>query len=138
MNQQNAFYAIVQVIHNFGPIAVASGIVLSLINPNNHSPQLRNKLAWITLMGWGIQGLSGASFGAVSFYYHGQFPDIHGLALISLFVKIACTAIGFFLAIFYIRYGAKWRESSRKLSWKIMAILFTIALTAAATLRWFS
>ncbi|MDD4975539.1 MAG: hypothetical protein PHY93_14360 [Bacteriovorax sp.] len=138
MNQQNTFYAIVQVIHNFGAVAVASCALLSLINPYNHSLQLQYKLAWITLIGWGIQGVSGASFGAVSFYYHGQFPDLHGMALAALFVKMICTAMGFILALFFIRSAKKWRESSRVLSWKIMVILFTTTLMAAAILRWFA
>ncbi len=138
MNQQNTFYAIVQTIHNFGAIAVASGTLLLLISPYNYSLVLQNKLAWVTLIGWGIQGISGASFGAVSFYYHGQFPDVHGIALAALLLKMSCTVIGFFLAFAYIRYAVKWHERSRRLSWKIMTILFAISLTGAAVLRWFA
>lgn len=138
MNQQNTFYAIVQVIHNLGAVAVASGTFLSLVNPCNCSFQLQNKLAWVTLIGWGIQGISGASFGAVSFYYHGQFPDIHGIALVALYIKMICTAAGFFLTLFYIRYATRWSESSRYLSWKIMGILTITALIAAGFLRWFA
>lgn len=138
MDHQNTFYTIVQVIHNFGAVAVASSALFSLIKPYNDSLVLQKKLAWITLIGWGIQGISGASFGAVSFYYHGQFPDIHAIALAALIIKMICTAIGFFLALAFIYRATKWKERSRNLLWKITIALFTISLSAAGILRWFS
>src|SRR4030067_857263 len=71
-------------------------------------PEIRYKLAWVMLLGWAVQAASGAGFGAVSFLYYGELPDIHGIAIAALVIKIACAAGGFLLAAVYVRAAARW------------------------------
>ena len=132
---QNLAYALVQVAHNFGAVAVVGG---SLAATKFRSPETRKKLAKLALTGWGIQAASGASFGAVSYYFYHQFPDIAGIAVAALFVKIACAASGFLLLAAYLYRGDGWQETGRKNAWLASSALAITALTAAAFLRWFS
>lgn len=132
---QNLAYAAVQVAHNFGAVAVVAG---SLAATRFRSPETRKKLAKLVLAGWGIQAVSGASFGAVSYYFYHQFPDIGGIAVAALFVKIACAASGFLLLAAYLYRGDSWPETRRKTAWLVSSALAITALTAAAFLRWFS
>ena len=71
---QNLGYALTQVVHNFGASAVIGGAIASLwLAPR---PEMDRSLGWLVLSGWAAQMASGATFGAISFYYYGQFPDI--------------------------------------------------------------
>ena len=117
---------------------MVASAVLSCLQPLCHSFPLLRKLAWVLLTGWVIQGVSGAGFGAVSYYYHRRFPDIHGIALGALLLKMFCTALGVLLAGLYLRREAHWSERRKKLSWKLMLLMASVSLTAAAFLRWFS
>jgi hypothetical protein len=99
---------------------------------------MRKSLAWIALVGWAAQAASGGAFGAVSWLYYGRFPDIHGIAIAALLIKIACAAAGFMLAAAYIHSGIGWSERARQATWRALAVLAVTALTAAAFLRWFS
>lgn len=138
MDLQNYFYTFVQFFHNFGAVAVVASAVLSCFQPFCHSFPLLRKLAWVLLIGWVIQGVSGAGFGAVSYYYHRRFPDIHGIALGALLLKMFCTALGVLLAGLYLRREAHWSERIKKLSWRGMLLMASVSLSAAAFLRWFS
>jgi hypothetical protein len=84
------------------------------------------------------QAASGAAFGGVSWLYYGRFPDIHGIAVAALLIKLACAAAGFMLAAAYLYRGAGWRERAQQATWRALAALAATALTAAAFLRWFS
>jgi len=136
MDLQNLGYALTQVAHNFGASAVVGGAVASLwLAPR---PELDRSLAWLVCLGWATQIASGAAFGAISFYFYGKFPDISGLAIAALAIKVACAASGFLLAAFYLLRAASWSAALRRRIWLMLIGLSATALTAAAFLRWFS
>lgn len=87
---------------------------------------------------WVVQAFSGAGFGATSYYYHGKFPDIKGIAIAALVVKIVCALTGFMLAYSYPETSPRWAPARRDTAWRVMFGLSAVALTAAAFLRWFS
>lgn len=137
MDPQNLAYALTQVAHNFGAAAVAGGAVFARW-PARQARETRRRLARLVLAGWALQAASGAGFGAVSYAYYGQFPDIHGIAVAALLTKIACAAAGLVLAAVYLKLESGWPEARRDAVWTGLAALAATALTAAAFLRWFS
>jgi hypothetical protein len=136
VDTQNLAYALIQVIHNFGAAAVVGGAVAACW-PVRAEPN-RRRLAWLVLAGWATQAASGAGFGTISYAYYGQFPDIHGIAVAALGVKMSCAAAGFALAAAYLRLEGGWSERGRSAAWLVLVALAATALTAAAFLRWFS
>jgi len=134
---QNLGYAIVQVAHNFGAVAVVGGAAFMLYMAPQPAP-LQRKFVWLVGFGWGAQVLSGMVFGAISYYYYGKFPDIHGIAIAALVVKMLCAVSGLSMVALYLRYAEGWADRQRLIAWKILFMLGTVALTAAAFLRWFS
>lgn len=137
MEVQNLLYALVQLAHNFGAVAVAGGALLGRW-PVATELARRRPLAWLVLGGWALQGVSGAGFGAISFAYYGQFPDIHGVAVVALLVKMACAVAGFVLAAAWLRHGKRWGARQEERAWSVLILLGATALSAAAFLRWFS
>ena len=136
MNWQNLSYAIVQVAHNFGAVAAVGGPLFALW-PARLPAAAQRRLAWLVLAAFIVQAASGIAFGAVSHYWYGQFPDIHGVAIGALLVKIACAVAGALLAAaFLIRRSGAARPEPRL--WATLLGLSATALTAAAVLRWFS
>ncbi len=134
-NAQNLAYTAVQILHNFGAVAAVGGSIAAAVN---ESADTRKKLAWLTLGGWGTQAASGAVFGMVSFFFFHRLPDIAGVAVIALVIKILCAATGFLLVAAYLFRGADWAEMTKNRVWYTSSILSAIALSAAAFLRWFS
>jgi len=137
MSLQDLGYALVQVAHNFGAVAIVGGAAFMLFM----APQpgsMQRKFAWLVGLGWGTQALSGMAFGAISYHYYGSFPDIHGIAIAALAVKMLCVASGLFLVALYLRYAGNWPDQRRHNAWLILFTLGAIALTSAAFLRWFS
>lgn len=132
---QNLSYAAIQVLHNFGAVAVVSGSLSALLL---HEKMIRKKLAYLTLTGWMLQGASGATFGMVSYYYHGQFPDISGVATVALGIKIICVTAGFLLLVVYLWRGECWSEQQVNGAWLSSSVMAVTAISAAAFLRWFS
>ncbi len=137
MDLQNLFYALIQIAHNFGAVAVVGGSVLARW-PLRLEEGQRRSFAWVMLTGWAVQGMSGAAFGAVSYAYYGQFPDIHGIAIIALVIKMICAATGFVLTSGYLRFGSDWPARKSDLVWSMLMVLAVTALSSAAFLRWFS
>lgn len=135
MDPQNLSYAVIQVAHNFGAVAVVGGAIGALL-PGPAGPH--RGLAWIVLWGWAAQAASGGAFGAVSWLYYGHFPDIHGVAVAALLIKMACAATGFMLAAVYLYRGSAWSGRAQQTTWRALAVLAATALSAAAFLRWFS
>ena len=134
---QDMGYAIVQVVHNFGAVAVVGGAAFMLYM----APQpvsLQRKFAWLVGFGWGTQALSGIVFGAISHYYYGKFPDIHGVAIAALLVKMLCTVSGLSMVALYLRHADGWTDGRRHIVWQILFALGATALASAAFLRWFS
>ncbi len=132
---QNLAYSVVQVAHNFGAVATLGG---SLAAGAVKTSPVRKKFAWLALAGWGIQAVSGAAFGAVSYYFYHQFPDISGIAVDALVVKIACASAGFILLAVYVAWGGRWGETKQQRLCAASSVLAVVALSAAAFLRWFS
>lgn len=135
MDLQSLSYAVVQVIHNFGAVAVVGGAIGAIGLGTGQQSRL---LAWTVLLGWMAQGLSGGGFGAISWFYYARLPDIHGVAVAALLIKVLCAATGFTLAALYLYRGAGWSDRAQRLIWTVLALLAMVALTAAAFLRWFS
>ncbi|MDO8463705.1 MAG: hypothetical protein Q7S46_00405 [Gallionella sp.] len=133
MDWQNLAYAATQIVHNFGAVAVVGGAACALAW---REPTVQRRLAWIVLIGWATQGASGATFGAISFYHYGKFPDIHGIAVIALGVKMVCAALGFTLAAWQL--FAHPSAASGRHAWIALFVLGALALSSAAVLRWFS
>ncbi len=129
---QNLAYAIDQVAHNFGAVAVTGGALAGILIENAVS---RRRLAWVVLSGWGAQIASGMLFGLISFSFYHHFPDISGIAQVALVVKASCATTGFLLAAAYLRRITLCPE---KWTWLILFALAVTALSGAAFLRWFS
>jgi len=133
---QNLGYALTQVVHNFGASAVIGGAIASLwLAPR---PEMDRSLGWLVLSGWAAQMASGATFGAISFYYYGQFPDISAVATVALAIKVTCAVSGFSLVAFYLLHAASRPAAWCHGVWMMLTILGITALTAAAFLRWLS
>jgi len=134
---QNLIYALIQVTHNFGAVLVIGTAVYSLwlLRPEL-LPQ--RQAALIQMLAWSLQIVGGAAFGATSYYFYGHFPDIHGIAIDALIVKVACALTGGLLALFYyLRGPLGWLKHARAV-WVASLLLGCTALSAAAFLRWFS
>ncbi len=132
---QNLAYAIVQVVHNFGAVAAVGG---SFAAVKFRDVNTRRRLAGVALAGWGTQAASGAAFGATSYYFYHRLPDIAGVAVAALVVKIVCVAIGFLLLATYLFRSDRWPPAKMDAAWTASSALAITALSAAAFLRWFS
>ncbi|MCR4303137.1 MAG: hypothetical protein NUV63_02765 [Gallionella sp.] len=133
MDWQNLAYAAAQIVHNFGAVAVVGGAACALAW---RETEAQRRLVWLVLAGWLVQAVSGAAFGAISYYYYAKFPDIHGIAVAALRVKVICSALGFILAVRLL--FAHLPELARRYSWLALCGLGVLALSSAAVLRWFS
>lgn len=131
---QNLAYSVVQVLHNFGAVAAVAGSFAAVIAP----PEARRKPAWVAFAGWTTQAVSGPAFGLVSYYYYHRFPDIAGIAVAALAIKILCVVFGFLLVTVWLLPCPRCREKIGTAVWPASAGLAATALTAAAFLRWFS
>jgi hypothetical protein len=137
VDPQNLAYALIQLAHNFGAVAVVGGAVAARWLVRD-TPATQRQLAWLVFGGWLAQAASGASFGAVSYHFYGQFPDIHAIARGALFIKLACAAGGVLLAAVYLQRAAGWQPARRATVWTLLLVLGITALSSAAFLRWFA
>jgi len=138
VDAQNLGYALTQVVHNLGAVSVTGGAAAARCLKLADSPAAQRPLAKLVLGGWVAQGVSGASFGAISYAGYGRFPDIHGIAIGALVLKMACAAAGFSMAVLYVAREANWPVAGRQRAWTTQLALALTALVAAAFLRWFS
>lgn len=132
---QNLTYAVIQVVHNFGAVATVGGSFSALAF---RGVDTRKKLARIVLGGWCVQAASGATFGATSYYFYHQLPDIGRIATDALVIKMSCVAAGILLLATYILKSGSWSVARINGSWHASSTLAVIALSSAAVLRWFS
>ena len=130
-------YALVQLVHNFGAVAVVGGAFAARWLARD-APATQRRLAWLVLGGWLAQAASGAGFGAISYHFYGQFPDIHAIARTALMVKLACAAGGILLAAVYLQRAADWLPARHCTVWTMLLALGVTALASAAFLRWFA
>ncbi len=133
---QDISYALVQVAHNFGATAVVGSAVFALQQGVQASVQ--RKCAWVALLGWATQALSGACFGAITYHYYDKLPDIHGFALGALYFKMVCTVSALAVLTWYLLKDKSNTNICRLCVWQGLFALGASALTAAAFLRWFS
>jgi hypothetical protein len=136
VGSENLAYALTQVVHNFGAVGVLGGAVF-ILWPAQRLEYAR-KIAWLILVAWGAQIASGGIFGAISLHYYGATPDLSAVALGALATKVAAAAAGFLLTALYLIRGAEWSRGGVQRTFRTLAALGVIALTAAAFLRWFS
>ena len=138
MDVQDLAYALTQVVHNLGAVTVTGGAAAACGLRFAESQASQRRLARWVLGGWIAQGASGLCFGAISYASYGRFPDIHGIAIGALILKMACAAAGSSLAALYLVGEPNWAAASRRRAWATLLVLALTALTAAAFLRWFS
>jgi hypothetical protein len=135
MELENALYAGVQVVHNFGAVAIAGVPIAALYFDQTRASALRG-MAGLVLAAWLLQAASGAGFGVVSYFMEGELPEIHHVARAALIVKVICAASAItILAVFFAKGAAR---SPSLAAWRVLGALGLTALTAAALLRWFS
>ena len=136
MEPENLAYALTQVVHNFGAIAVLGGAVFALWP----APRLEfgRTFAWLILVAWTAQLVSGGTFGLISYHYYGETPDLSSVAMTALVVKIAAAFSGVLLSALFLLRGRQWRPDAVKRTFHGLAARGAVALTAAAFLRWFS
>jgi hypothetical protein len=134
---QNFVYALIQVIHNFGAATVV-GTAASALWLVRGDVAVQHRLALLAAAAWAIQAASGALFGITTFYFEGHLPDIHGIAVDALLIKISCAVAGFILAVIYAKSDSGWAKDKQLLIWRALLTLGVVALGSAAFLRWFS
>lgn len=134
---ENLYYALTQLIHNFGAAAVLGGAFFARW-PVRATREHARPIAWLVFAGWAAQAASGATFGVVSYASYGQFPDIHGLAIIALLIKMAATATALLVTVWYLTSATGWTDARRNTVWNVLLALAATALAAAAFLRWYS
>ncbi len=112
---QNLGYSVIQVVHNFGAVATVGG---SIVATKLRDSVTRRRLAILVLIGWATQALSGATFGMVTYYYYGHFPDIAGIAVDALGIKMVCATLGILLLSIYLWLGADWTTQAKNRAWR--------------------
>jgi len=129
-------YALVQAVHNLGAVAVVASPAVAL-GFRGHGGGLERRLAWALLVAWGLQAATGAGFAAASYGLKGQLPEVTGVALYSLAVKLFATVAGFSIAAMLLWVRRLSSPRSRVVAWAVCLGLAVAALLAAAPLRWY-
>jgi hypothetical protein len=141
---QNLIYALVQVIHNFGAATVVGTAAAALwllrrdAGPVRNDTAVQYRLAMLAAAAWALQAASGALFGITTYYFEGHLPDIHGIAVDALLIKICCAFVGFVLAVICIKSHSDWPKNRQLLVWRVLMVIGAVALGSAAFLRWYS
>ncbi|MBU3538667.1 hypothetical protein [Polynucleobacter sp. UK-Gri1-W3] len=132
---QNLLYALIQSVHNLLAVLIvgvgAYGLFFAL-NPTKRA------LATVQSFAWALQGVTGGAFGFTTYHYFHQLPDIHGVAITALMIKIACVVPGFSFAATYVLFGPQFSKVIDRIFWWPMFLFGVLALSSAAFLRWFS
>jgi hypothetical protein len=136
MQPENLAYALTQIVHNFGAATLIGGSVFWLWPVPRQ--EYARAFAWLILIAWSTQIASGILFGATSLYYYGETPDLSGIAVSALIIKVCSAAAGFLLSAWYLARGKGWNPSDVHRVFQTQVALAVLALTAAAFLRWFS
>lgn len=137
MDWQNLAYAVVQLAHNFGAVAVTGGAVAGWMKHRSGALP-PTALGWLILAGWALQAASGAGFGLISFAYYGRLPDLHGVAVVALLIKLGCATAALVLSMLLLKFAGAWSVARRSYAWRALVGLAATALSAAAFLRWFA
>jgi hypothetical protein len=134
---QNLLYALIQVIHNLGAATVVGSTAAALWLARDDAA-VQRRLAMLSAAAWAVQAASGALFGLTTYYFEHHLPDIHGIAVDALLIKIICAVSGFILAVVYAISNTRWAKPRQRLAWHALLAFGVIALASAAFLRWFS
>ncbi|MDT3680573.1 MAG: hypothetical protein ROZ64_17260 [Burkholderiaceae bacterium] len=134
---ENLVYALVQLVHNFGAVAVTAAPLVASRRAGT-SDAVRPALGRFVAAAWAIQIASGVSFGLTSLHFYGVLPDLSAIARTALVVKVLCAAAGLALSVFLLARGAHWSARTHDRSWHALAGFGATALAGAAVLRWFS
>jgi hypothetical protein len=134
---QTFIYALIQGIHNLGAVTVV-GVAASALWMARDAGAAQHRLALLSAVAWAVQAATGVLFGISTFYFEGHLPDIHGIAVDALIIKIFCASSGFVLAVAYLKWDLVWNATRRILAWRVLLMLGVVALGSAAFLRWFS
>jgi hypothetical protein len=134
---QNLAYALIQVLHNLGAATILGATASAVWLVRGNQP-VHYRLAQLVAAAWAIQAATGLMFGATTYLHDRQLPDIHGVAVAALVIKVTCAVTGFILAIIYIRSNSEWPEAKRSSFWVASFTVGFVALGSAAFLRWFS
>ena len=129
-------YTLVQAVHNLGAVAVVASPAVAL-GLRGRGEISERRLAWILLAAWGLQAASGAGFAAASYGLKGALPEVTGVALAALVIKMAATVAGFTLGAALLRARRLASGRPRAVAWGLALGLAISALTAAAPLRWY-
>ena len=133
---ENLIYTWVQIVHNFGAVAVI-GSPAAALSLSRQNQIVRYKLVWLMLLGWLAQGASGIGFALTSYTMKGALPEVTGIALGALILKVGCTFIGTVLTGFYLATRLRWSAAREHRMWQLMLLMTVSAITAAAFLRWY-
>lgn len=136
MSTENLAYALIQVAHNFGAVALVALPVFGLWQGSERDGAQRVALVLLAMAV--VQALTGMFFGAASLYFYGALPDIHGVAAIALWVKVGALGLVLAAGVAILTYRNGWSEARCAGTWKIACAAGVTALVAAAFLRWFS
>jgi len=134
---QNFIYALIQVIHNLGAATVV-GAAASALWLVHGDAAVRHRLALFTAAAWAVQAASGMLFGITTYYFEKHLPDIGGIAVDALLIKIVCAIAGFILAVAYAKSDSGWSIDRQRHSWRVLFSIGLVAICSAAFLRWFS
>jgi hypothetical protein len=125
-------YALIQAIHNLGAAALVAGPAAALAW-HGRNAAMERRIAWMLLAAWGLQAAGGAAFAAASYGFKGELPEVTGIALAALSIKLAATVAGFGLAAVQL-WSDRWAGLG---NWIACLVLAVTAVTAAAFLRWY-
>ena len=132
---ENLLYTCVQIAHLFGAVAVVGSPIAGWWLENRKL--VVRGLAFVALLGWLVQGASGIGFAATSYFLKGALPEVTGIALGALLVKVLATVFGSTAAALIWRKGPNWQSRSKIMLWQSLVIVAFAALMAAAFLRWY-
>src|SRR5258705_815594 len=129
-------YALLQLVHNLGAAAVV-GLPLVVLTLESRGEPPSRRLAALLVAAWIVPAATGIGFGVASLRLKGQLPEIQGVALGALAVKLGGTAVGLATAALGFLRGATWsRAAWRRAAWTGLAAAL-MPLGAAAFLRWY-
>ena len=137
MDLQNRTYALTQVAHNFGAVAVVAVPLYALLF---HAPHPGSRdLLWLALSGWALRLASGAVFGTGELaFLRGNFQTSTALRLLPWCSRVLCALVALVLIALSL-YARPLHDGRRStVTWRLLATLGGTALTGAAFLRWFS
>jgi hypothetical protein len=132
---ENLIYTWIQIAHNFGAVAVVGSPAMGWWLERKNIAA--NRLALVALLGFFVQGATGIGFAITSYSLKGAVPEVAGIALAALLVKVSATVIGFLAAAILWKKSPQWLVRRKILIWQIMLVFSIAALMGAAVLRWY-